>query len=242
LPTLEVFANTAWLPVASQLTGSTAEASASAGAGALVRANLSSASPAFLGVDETASSSDEVVPGVIHLAVPFDENWSLTVEGESIEPRRAFGVTTAFDVERKGIAVLEYSSPSMRLLLLLVQVALWLAVLFAATRVRIPLVRRRGALPADETLIDFDDLAGAVTWPVLDPGLDITGQMVRAQALPIGDGDGDGDGGGEVDKFSDNEINVMSKEHELIDPGQVDADLAEGMADESAGEQNEGDR
>jgi GT2 family glycosyltransferase len=240
LPTLEVFANTAWLPVASQLTGSTAEASASAGAGALVRANLSSASPAFLGVDETASSSDEVVPGVIHLAVPFDENWSLTVEGESIEPRRAFGVTTAFDVERKGIAVLEYSSPSMRLLLLLVQVALWLAMLFAATRVRIPLVRRRGALPADETLIDFDDLAGAVTWPVLDPGLDITGQMVRAQALPIGDGDGDG--GGEVDKFSDNEINVMSKEHELIDPGQVDADLAEGMADESAGEQNEGDR
>ena len=236
LPTLEVFANTAWMPVISQLTGSTAEASASAGAGALVRANLSSASPVFLGADETASSSDEVVPGVIHLAVPFDENWSLTVEGESIEPRRAFGVTTAFDVERKGIAVLEYSSPSMRLPLLFVQVALWLAMLFAATRVSIPLARRRGALPADETLIDFDDFTGAVAWRVLDPGLDITGQMVRAEALPIDDG------GSEVDKVSDNEADLISKEHELIDAEQVDADPIEGMADESDGELNEGDR
>ena len=236
LPTLEVFANTAWMPAISQLTGSTAEASASAGAGALVRANLSSASPAFLGADETASSSDQVVPGVIHLAVPFDENWSLTVEGESIEPRRAFGVTTAFDVEQKGIAVLEYSSPSLRLPLLFVQVALWLAMLFAATRVSIPSARRREALPADETLIDFDDLTGAVAWPVLDPGLDITGQMVRAEALPIDDGDG------EVDKVSDNEADLMSTEHELIDAEQVDADPTEGIADESAGAQNEGDQ
>jgi hypothetical protein len=145
-------------------------------------------------------------------------------------------VTTAFDVEQKGIAVLEYSSPSLRLPLLFVQVALWLAMLFAATRVSIPLARRRGALPADETLIDFNDFPGAVAWRVLDPGLDITGQMVRAEALPINDGDG------EVDKVSDNGADLMNKEHELIDAEQVGADPTEGIADESAGEQNEGDR
>ncbi|MBT5866566.1 MAG: glycosyltransferase [Ilumatobacter sp.] len=244
LPTLEVFANTAWLPVVSQLTGTTAEASESAGAGALVRADLSSASPAFLGADQTAASSDDVVPGVIHLAVPFDENWSLTVEGESIEPRRAFGVTTAFDVERQGNAVLEYSSPSLRLLLLLVQVVLWLAVLFAAARVSIPLARRRGTLVADETLIDFDDLTGAVAWPVLDPGLDMTGQVARAQVLPIADGDGNDtdDVGGEIDEANDHDDDDMGDEIESIDAEQVDADLTDGRVDESAGDQNEGDR
>jgi hypothetical protein len=34
----------------------------------------------------------------------------------------------------------------------------------------------------------------------------------------------------------------MNKEHELIDAEQVGADPTEGIADESAGEQNEGDR
>ena len=177
---------------------------------------------------------------MIHLAVPFDENWSLTVEGESIEPRRAFGVTTAFDVERQGNAVLEYSSPSLRLLLLLVQVVLWLAVLFAATRVSIPLARRRGTLVADETLIDFDDLTGAVAWPVLDPGLDMTGQVARAQVLPIADGDGNDTG--EIDEANDHDDDDMGDEIESIDAEQVDADLTDGRVDESAGDQNEGDR
>ena len=90
LPTLEVFENTAWIPAVSQLTGTTAEASRTAGAGALVGAELSSASPVFLDADHQTTSIDDVVPGVIHLAVPFDENWSLTVDGQSIEPRRAF--------------------------------------------------------------------------------------------------------------------------------------------------------
>ena len=189
LPTLEVFENTAWIPVVSQLTGTTAEASEAAGAGALVRADLTSASPAFLGADHTAAVTDDVVPGVVHLAVPFDDNWSLTVAGESVAARRAFGVTTAFDVEQQGEAVLEYSSPSTRSFLLLVQLVLWVGVLFAATRVSIPLARRSGPLVEDETLIDFDDLTGAVALPVLDPGLDMTGEVARSQQPPVDDDD-----------------------------------------------------
>ncbi len=246
LPTLEVFENTAWLPVVSQLTGTTAEASESAGAGALVRADLSSVSPAFLGADHTAAFSDAVVPGVIHLAVPFDENWSLTVDGESIEPRRAFGVTTAFDVEQQGEAVLEYSSPSSRSLLLLVQLVLWVGVLFAATRVSIPLARRRGPLVADETLIDFEDLTGAVPLPVLDPGLDMTGEVARAQELPI-----DEDGEAEEDVLENVDsgapVNDAVEPHwvddtESTDAEQVDADMSDGTIDEPAADQNEDDR
>ena len=202
LPTLEVFKNTAWIPVVSQLTGTTAAASRTAGAGALVRADLSSVSPVFLGSDYRTTSIDDVVPGVIHLAVPFDENWSLTVDGESIEPRRAFGVTTAFDVETAGTAELSYTTPSFRPLSLALQFVLWALALFAATRVSLPSAGRSGLLIEDETLIDLGAdgvTAGAAAGVGFDPGLDLTGAMVRqnisiesGQSLledPLGDPD-----------------------------------------------------
>ena len=180
LPTLEVFENTAWIPTVSQLTGSTAEASRTAGAGALVGADLGSVSPAFLGSDYTNSTTDEVEPGVVHLAVPFDENWTLSINGESIEQRRAFGVTTAFDVDQSNTAVLSYSTPSSRTLLVLFQVLVWAIMMFAATKVSLPMARRRGLSVTDETLINFDDGSGPVPMPVADPGLDLTGEVARA--------------------------------------------------------------
>jgi hypothetical protein len=184
LPTLEVFENTAWIPEVSQLTGTSAEASRTAGAGALVRAELSSASPVFLGADYQTTSTDDVVPGVVHLAVPFDENWSLTVDGVFVEPRRAFGVTTAFDVEKAGRAELSYKTPSSRSLLLAIQVMLWAIALFGATRVSLPLARRSGPLVEDETLIDLGDFdidadADASGSVGLDPGFDLTDALAR---------------------------------------------------------------
>ncbi len=193
LPTLEVFENSAWIPRVSQLTGATAEASRTAGAEALVGADLSSVQTVFLGAGADQAATDDVDVGVVHLAVPFDENWTLTVDGESIEPRRAFGITTAFDVETAGTGVLEYKSPSTRSLLVFLQVALWLAVMFAATRVSLSLGGRQGGGISDETLIDldelsdfenFDEFADAIpALPVADPGLDMTGQIARAELV-----------------------------------------------------------
>jgi len=195
LPTIEVFENTAWIPVVSQLTGTTAEASRNAGAGALVRAELSSASPVFLGADHQTTSIDDVVPGVIHLAVPFDDNWSLTVDGESIAPRRAFGLTTAFDVETAGTGELTYTMPSSRTLLLTLQVVLWAIVLFAATRISVPFARRSGPLVEDEILIDLGDAdidADAASSVSLDPGLDLTARNdVSTAPLPEDSDTGD---------------------------------------------------
>ena len=85
LPTLEVFENTAWIPRFSELTGSTAAASLSAGPEALVRADLSAVTPLFVGATQLESATDDVVPGVVHLAVPFDDHWELTVNGEAID-------------------------------------------------------------------------------------------------------------------------------------------------------------
>ncbi|NND74650.1 MAG: glycosyltransferase [Ilumatobacter sp.] len=206
--TLEVFENSAWIPTFSALTGTTAEASRTAGAEALVRAELTSVSPKFPGANHLSDVADEVVPGVVHLAVPYDEQWELTIGGETLEPRRAFGVTTAFDVERSGTATLGYRTGSLRPVLLALQVLLWLVVLFAATRVSVPLARRTGSLVEDETLIDLedvpfadgddldDDLGDEPSRPAIaDPGLDLSGEISRAV-----EGDEDAD---EVSELAD---------------------------------------
>ncbi len=166
IPTVEFYENAAWLPAASVLTGATAEASRSAGADALVRADLTEQTPAFVGLTAQDAVTDEVPAGTVHLAVPFDSDWTLTVDGERVEARRAFGTTMAFDVEQGGTATLAYVSPAARGWLVTLQVALWVLVLFGAARVSVSLARRRRQLLADETLLSLDDPA-----PVLDPGL-----------------------------------------------------------------------
>jgi GT2 family glycosyltransferase len=185
LPTVDFFENTAWLPTASLLVGETAEASLRAGDDALVRADLTQVTPLFSGFDSITPSTADVDAGVVHLAVPFDSNWMLEVDGTKIEARRAFGMTTAFDVESAGTATLSYSTPGSRSFALLFQAVLWAIALFAATRVSVPLARRRGPLVSDETLITFDESMplDAAVGAGLDPGLDLSGQIARSAAV-----------------------------------------------------------
>lgn len=165
LPTLEVFENRAWLPTAALLTGSAAEASSSAGSEVLVRSELSGANPVFVGVDQFGSTVDDVQAGVVHLAVPFDDNWSLRVDGESVPARRAFGETTAFDVTTGGVATLAYDSPAIRFLAVLVQALLWIVALGVVSRIQVPTPRRGGFVDTDEAIIDLS------SEPIIDPAL-----------------------------------------------------------------------
>lgn len=199
--TVEIFENTAWIPAQALLTGPTAEASQAAGNGPLVRADLTGAEAVFVGADESSTTSDTVGAGVVHLAVPFDDGWRLTVGGSEVEPRRAFGATLAFDVADGGPAELTYRTSSGRNALLALQVALWLVTLFGAIRVVVPSGRRRTIQVADETLIHLDDElgpdldgwheAGAVS---IDPGLDVTG------AIPVPAREDLDDAGGSADE------------------------------------------
>jgi len=101
-------------------------------------------------------ASGTVEGGTLHVAVPFDPAWKLTVDGQQVPARRAFGTTMAFDVESGGNARLEYETPLSRSLWLVVQMVAWLAVAMAATRFRPSSLlarRRRGTALQDTTLI-----------------------------------------------------------------------------------------
>jgi hypothetical protein len=158
-PSLEMFVNQVWIPVGAQLGGATQDASALAGEAAIVRADLSDAVPSMVGFDRQGTASNEVAPGVLHLAVPFDNRFTLEVDGIALDPRTGFGLSTAFDVESGGIGVIRYSRDTNRSLWLASQTVLWLFVLIVAAGARSPFGRRRLIDVHDETLIDLADAA-----------------------------------------------------------------------------------
>jgi hypothetical protein len=53
------------------------------------------------------------------------------VAGADVQPRIAFGGTTAFDVADGGLAILRYSKPISQYFFVLVQSLLWLLVIIA---------------------------------------------------------------------------------------------------------------
>ena len=124
----------------------------------LVRADLTERTPLFVGSDPSEGATADVVAGVVHIAAPFDDRIRLRTGDVEIEPRPAFGVTTAFDIAEPATATLGYREPTSRALWLALQAALWLAVFIVASRARSPFGRRRGELLSDETLIDLDEL------------------------------------------------------------------------------------
>ena len=170
-PSLEVFVNEAWFPVGAQLTGVAAAASKLAGEDVLARADLSGAPPSMIGADRgEPRGANEVAPGVLHLAIPFDQRIELRVGDETIAPRPGFGVTTAFDIESNGTGMLGYRQDPARAWWRAVQLLLWLVVLTVAAGARSPFGRRRGAGLHDETLIDLSD-APTVTGAIVGEAL-----------------------------------------------------------------------
>jgi GT2 family glycosyltransferase len=155
LATLEVFENKAWLPTTALLEGAAGAASTAAGPDVLVRTDLTGSTPVFIGADQFGTTASDLQPGVVHLAVPFDQQWKLTVDGANVAARRAFGETTAFDVATAGVGELHYDSSFVRALLVALQVALWLAAIVMVSRLNVPSNRRRALVDLDEPLIDL---------------------------------------------------------------------------------------
>lgn len=168
-PTLEIFANQAWIPAGAQLSGATADASRLAGEESLARADLTEAVPSMIGADLGAPEGvNEVAPGVLHIAVPYDERIVLSVDGAPVPSRPGFGVTTAFDTDTAGTGVLGYDDDPNRAWWRVAQMVLWLAVLVVAAGARSPFGRRRTTELHDETLIDLSEsVDGRVVGEVL---------------------------------------------------------------------------
>ncbi len=156
-PNIHVFENRSWVPVTALLTGPSAEASRAEGVPELVAADLAGARPLLRQLDPATTNTVGVEPGVVHLGVPFDERWSLRLDGERIEPRAGFGVTTAYDVGATGVVEIDYETDAGRRAAIVLQTIAWLLLFLAATRLRVPFGRIRPGEFQDDTLIELDD-------------------------------------------------------------------------------------
>ncbi len=131
---------------------------AAAGSAELVRRDLSAAPAVLSGTLESGSASGEVEAGVVALAVPFDEHWTMDVNGQDVPADVGFGALTAFDVANRRPAELGYETPSTRRAALFGQAVLWVIALVAASRLRLPAWTSRRAGRGDRrAVIDFAD-------------------------------------------------------------------------------------
>ena len=72
-----------------------------------------------------ALQGDVPAAGTALLAESPSPRWSLEVGGRGADPRPAYGVANAFDVDRPGTGRLRFNTPILRYGLVLLQLALW---------------------------------------------------------------------------------------------------------------------
>ena len=152
---LVIFENVAWIPIVSVLDEQSALASQKVGDPAFIVQELRSVNSLFVDNRSVAvkTSRSHFDGGTIHLSVPFDERWDLSVDGARIAPRVAFGATTAFDAPVEGIVQLRYKTSSLRYLFLVIQGFVWFGLLILASNLSRFRTRWRGAPNQSVTLI-----------------------------------------------------------------------------------------
>lgn len=147
-----VFENTQWIPVRSVLGPTAAAGSGEGGAASLVATELSGSQSIFGASTAWRAGRETIPPGIVHLAVPFDRRWELSVDGERVPAAGSFGASMSFAVAQGGRAELAYDSSLVRLGWVVLQVSLWIAVGLAIVQPR----RRRRANRVTPVLA-FDD-------------------------------------------------------------------------------------
>jgi hypothetical protein len=155
---LVVYENTNWLPERAQLSEGAAAASAQAGFDSLVRADLGGSTAVLPDQTGPREFAGEVGAGTVFVGEGVSGGWELEVNGTKAERSPAFGWANAFEVPAGGTATLRYVPTVGRWLLVGVQAALWLAVIWLATRTGVRRAKRRGPRTAvAPTLIDLGE-------------------------------------------------------------------------------------
>ena len=131
-PDLVIFENASWVPVRSMLTASGATSSQLAGATSMIATDISGATPLPTPARPEGVIEADVEPGTLHLAVPFSTHWKLTLDGNKIEARPAFGLTNAYDIASAGRIRLGFTSSLIHSISVLLQFAAWCVVAFFA--------------------------------------------------------------------------------------------------------------
>jgi GT2 family glycosyltransferase len=192
---IQLFENVAWAPVRSTLPSDAAVGvSNSASSADLSRTDIGGGIPFAVAQGERGPWSGAVGAGTLHVATPFDERWELVVDGVTVDPRPAFGVTTAFEVPTAGEATLRYRQSGSRTLGLALQVLAWLTVALVASRLTAASFRRRVRIVRGINDGPMIDLAGpppersGVQVPWRDP----TGEIDRAKGASADVSSGEG--------------------------------------------------
>jgi hypothetical protein len=115
-PAVDVFVNTAWMPVRSLVRGAGVEAIDSDRLFSTAAATDFSAAKAAVG---------DIGAGVVHLGVPYSEHWHLRVDGRDVAHSKSLGWANRFDVDEGGEAHLSYDTAPARWLALVAQLLLW---------------------------------------------------------------------------------------------------------------------
>jgi hypothetical protein len=114
------------------LTSAGAASSQLAGATSMIATDISGAMPLPAQTRPEGAIEADVEPGTIHLAVPFSSRWKLTLDGNKIEARPAFGLTNAYDIASAGRIRLGFESSFFHSFAVLLQFAAWCVVAFFA--------------------------------------------------------------------------------------------------------------
>lgn len=140
-PDLAIFENAAWLPVASVLAPTAAEAAQSAGAESVIANDLSGSVAVLPGLPGRTSVRGDVPAGTLHLSVPYSTRWTVTgADGSRRAPSPAFGLTNAYDLSSgAGSVTVSYEGSILMKSVVVLVILLWLATL----RVALPRRRRR---------------------------------------------------------------------------------------------------
>ncbi|MEA2931783.1 MAG: hypothetical protein QOI56_568, partial [Actinomycetota bacterium] len=122
---LAVYENTAWGPGRALLPGPLAGGGVPTALGG--GADLAGGQPVLAGGGPVRFRGAVPAEGTALLAESPSSRWSLSVDGQGADRTTAFGVANAFDVSRPGRASLRFRTPLLRYGLVLLQLALWVA-------------------------------------------------------------------------------------------------------------------
>ena len=144
-----IYENVAWVPTVAQQSAAGAAASTTADIEALVLSDLRGATPAKSGfIPGRATQRLTVAGGVVSLAVPPSNRWSLNFDGTRYPSRPAFGTVTAFDLPESvaagSEATLRFSRPLTHVAFVIAQFVAWALAIFFALGFRL---RRRRIVP-----------------------------------------------------------------------------------------------
>jgi hypothetical protein len=154
-PDLAIFENAAWVPVASLLTTSGAEASKSAGAESMIANDLTAATPVLPSLGSTRGSSVQSEPGTLHLSVPYTTRWRVEVDGTDIPARPAFGLTNAYDITVPGEVRVSFATSVPGTLMAVVMMCAWVFVAWVSLPRRRRTARRAAAVTVTGDAISF---------------------------------------------------------------------------------------